>query len=216
METNSLTFEAGGFRATRLQLEPADGSAEAKAHALWKAHYLLGKLAAHKHYFTDYTRGCSGTCKGFCTNLTNGCSLVKHRVAAALLAKDAIVWEVWRQQPAANLAANSLAFCGILRLSDVEPGCSGKAHYMFFDGARLKEKTPILQAWKEFAFSKLQLKRVTIEVPENAYALAKHAVRELGFGGGFEHRGLPVEGVIRGARVIDGKPMNIFVLGVLA
>ena len=211
---DELAFSAGGFIAKRLQLEPADGSPEAKAHALWKAHFLLGKLAAHKHYFTDYTRGCDGACKGFCVNLTNGCSLVKHRVAAALLAKDALVWEVWRQE-SATLPAN-IAFCGILRLSDVEPGCSAKAHYMFFDGARLKEKTPILQAWKEFAFGRLGLQRVSIEVPENAYALAKHAVKELGFGGDFEYTGLPVEGVLRSARVINGKPMNILVMGVLA
>lgn len=199
--------------AKRLQLEPADGSPEAKAHALWKAHYLLGRLAAHKHYFTDYTRGCAGECSGFCINAAPGCQMVKHRVAAALLAKDAIVWEVWRLGEAAK-SAPQLAFCGILRLSDVEPGCSAKAHYMFFD-SKLKEKTPILLAWKDFAFSRLGLKRVSVEVPANAFALAKHAVKELGFGGGYAYRGLPVEGVLRGAKMLDGKPMDILMLGAL-
>jgi hypothetical protein len=210
----NASFQTEAFAARPLQLDPADGSPEAKAHALWKAHYLLGRLAAHKHYFTDYTRGCAGECAGFCINREPGCQLVKHRVAAALLAKDALVWEVWRQE-SATLSSNPLAFCGILRLSDVEPGCSGKAHYMFFDG-RLKEKTPILQAWKDFAFQRLGLKRVTIEVPANAFALAKHAVRYLGFGGGYSYRNLPVEGVIRGAKVIDGQLMDMMILGAQA
>lgn len=208
LETHS--FAAGDLSARLLQLEPADGSAEAKAHALWKAHLLLGKLAAHKHYFTDYTRGCEGQCKGFCVNLTSGCQVVKHRVAAALLAKDALVWEVWRQP------ANSVDFLGILRLSEVEPGCSAKAHYMFWDSKPLKGKTPILLAWKDFAFTRLGLKRVTIEVPATHYTLAKHAVKHLGFGGQFEYKGLPVEGVMRQAKTFDGKDIDILVLGALA
>lgn len=207
---DNWSFETDTFVANRLQLEPADGSPEAKAHAVWKSHLLLSKLAAHKHYFTDYTRGCSGDCKGYCVNLTSGCQIVKHRVAAALLAKDALVWEVWRKP--ATSAAKSVDFAGILRLSEVEPGCTAKAHYMFFDG-RLKEKTPLLLAWKDFVFSRLNLRRITIEVPENAFALARHAVRDLGFGGRYDYAGLPVEGVLTGAKVMDGKPLDIIVLG---
>ena len=202
---DSLEFAGGNFVARRLQLEPADDSPTAKAHAIWKSHLILGRLAAHKHYFTDYTRGCTGQCEGFCRDLAAGCKTVKHRIAAALLAKDALVWEVWRQTP-------KIDFCGILRLSEVEPGCTAKAHYMFFDG-HLKDKTPILQAWKEFAFTKMQLRRVTVEVPSNAFALAKHAVKYLGFGGGYEYRNLPVEGVIRQAKVLDGKPLDLIILG---
>ena len=200
-----IEFEAGPFIAKRLQLEPTDDSPTAKAHAIWKSHLLLGRLSAHKHYFTDYTRGCTGQCEGFCRDLAAGCKTVKHRIAAALLAKDAVVWEVWRQTPKVD-------FCGILRLSEVEPGCTAKAHYMFFD-SHLKDKTPILQAWKEYAFSKLRLRRVTIEVPSNAFALAKHAVKYLGFGGGYTYRNLPVEGVIRQAKVLDGKPLDLIILG---
>lgn len=203
---NSLRFTAGDFEAKILQLDPADDSAAAKAHAIWKSHLLLGRLAAHKHYFTDYTRGCSGECAGFCRNAAPGCAMVKHRVAAALLAKDAICWEVWR---------SSVDFCGILRLSEVEPGCSAKAHYMFFDG-KLKDKTSILQAWKEFAFSRLGLRRVTIEVPSNAFTLAKHAVKHLGFGGDYDYAGLPVEGVMKQARIFEGKPIDMLILGCVA
>lgn len=200
-----MEFRTDSFVASRLQLEPADGSPEAKAHAIWKSHLLLGRLAAHKHYFTDFTRGCAGECSGFCKNMSKGCQTVKHRVAAALLAKDALVWEVWR-------AGSNVDFCGILRLSEVEPGCDAKAHYMFFDG-RLNDKTELLQAWKAWVFSNLKLRRVTIEVPENAYALARHAVRHLGFGGGYSYRELPVEGVKRGAKVMDGQPLDILILG---
>jgi len=196
---------AGPFTARRLQLDPADGSAEAKAHVIWKSHLLLGRLAAHKHYFTDYTRGCNGQCAGFCRDLSSGCSNVKNRVVRALLAKDALVWEVWRTQ-------GTVDFCGILRLSEVEPGCTAKAHYMFFDH-KLKDKTELLQAWKQWVFSNLKLRRVTIEVPANAFTLARHAVRYLGFGGRYNYRGLPVEGVITGAKVLDGKELDMLILG---
>lgn len=210
-----ITFSSEHFLAKRLQLEPADGSPEAKAHAVWKSHLLLGRLAGHRHYFTDYTRGCAGECSGFCTNQAPGCQQVKHRVAAALLAKDAIVWEVWRKE-ASDLAGNLIDFCGILRLSDVEPGCTATAHYMFFDH-KLKDKTEVLQAWKEWAFADHAgwqgLRRITVQVPSNAFTLAKHAVQHLGFGGDYEYEGLPVEGVIRQAKIMDGQPLDIILLG---
>lgn len=198
-----LTFSTDDFLATKLDLAEPDDPA-AKSHIVWKSHILLSRLAAHKHYFTDYTRGCSGECAGFCRNLTPGCATVKQRIATALLAKNAILWEVWRKDP--------VDFVGILRLSEVEPGCNAKAHYMFFD-SRLKDKTPILRAWKDWAFSQLNLRRITVEVPANAFVLAKHAVKELGFGGDYTYKGLPVEGVMRGATVLDGKPLDIIILG---
>lgn len=205
-----MTFAVGGFVAKPLRLDPVDGSPEAKAHAIWKSHLMLGRLAAHQHYFTDYSRGCAGECGGFCKDLAVGCKMVKHRVAAALLAKDAFVWEVWR---------NSVDFCGILRVSDVEPGCDAKAHYCFFDG-RLKDKTPLLKAWRDWGFSSRPgwpaLHRVTLEIPEDAFALAKHAVKHLGFGGGYTYRGLPVEGVRRAAKWINGRPLDLIILGYMA
>lgn len=202
---NDLDFIAGDYTATRLQLEPADGSPEAKAHAIWKSHMILGRLASHKHFFTDYTRGCAGECAGFCRNLVPGCATVKHRVAGALLAKDALVWEVWRKDP--------VDFCGILRLSDLEPGCNAKAHYMFWDKRSLKDKTELLLAWKSWVFSNLNLRRITVEVPSNAFALARHAVRYLGFGGRYDYDGLPVEGVMVGAKMLDSKPLDVLILG---
>lgn len=204
-----ITIEAGDFVAKRLQLEPekdADGtiSKAALAHAVWKSHFLLSRLAAHKHYFTDFTRGCSGECTGFCKDLVPGCKTVKHRVASALLAKDALVWEVWRK-------AAPVDFCGILRLSEVEPGCNAKAHFMFFD-SRLKDKMPLLAAWKDWVFTNLGLRRITVEVPANAFVLAKAASR-LGFGGSFDYNGLPVEGVLRQAKILDGEPLDMLIMG---
>lgn len=201
----NIDFTAAPFRATRLQLEPADSSPAAIAHAAWKSHLLLSRLAAHKHYFTDYTRGCAGECSAFCKDLVPGCRIVKHRVAAALLEKNALVWEVWR-------GPENVDFCGILRLSEVEPGCNAKAHFMFFD-RKLKDKVPLLQAWKAWVLQNLGLRRVTIEVPSNAFALAKTAVRYLGFGGRYDYNGLPVEGVMAGAKMLDGEELDIMILG---
>ena len=201
----NFDFSAGALRACRLQLEPADSSAEAKSHIIWKSAVLLGKLAAHKHYFTDYTRGCYGECQGFCRDLSVGCRIVKHRVVAALLEKNALCWEVWR-------GPGNVDFCGILRLSEVEPGCNAKAHYMFFDG-KLKDKTPLLLEWKRWVRDTLSLRRITIEVPANAFALARHAVQYLDFGGPYLYRGLPVEGAMIGAKVLDGKELDIMILG---
>jgi len=210
-----MEFRAGDFVARRLQLDPADDSLAAGAHAIWKSHLLLGKLAAHKHFFTDYTRGCSGECSGFCKDLVSGCKIVKHRVVAALLAGNALVWEVWRQPSG---AAGPVDFCGILRLSEVEPGCDGLAHYCFFD-KHLGDKTALLQAWKTWAFTEhpgwIPLNRVSIEFPETHYALGKHAMKHLGFGGPFEYKDLKVEGVKQAAKVLDSKPINMLIMGCL-
>lgn len=202
-----LSIEAGDFIAKRLQLEPTEDTTAAKAHAVWKSHFLLSRLAAHKHYFTDYTRGCAGECSGFCKDLAPGCKAVKQRVASALLSSNAIIWEVWRRDD----AGNPVDFCGILRLSEVEPGCNAKAHFMFFD-SKLKDKTPLLAAWRDWVLSNMKLHRITVEVPANAFALAKVANR-LGFGGDFEYAGLPVEGVLRQAKTLDGEHLDIMLMG---
>lgn len=204
-----MEFSAGPFVAKRLQLEPADGSSEAAAHAIWKSHLLLGKLAAHKHFFTDYSRGCMGECAGFCNNASPACATVKQRIVSTLLNKNAILWEVWKHD------AGKIDFCGILRLSEVEPKCSAKAHYMFFD-QRLKEKTPILLAWKDWVFSKLGLHRVGVEIPAHAYALAKHAYRDLGFGGSVPYNGIKVEGIMEQAVKWNGSWHDLLLMGCVA
>ena len=111
---------------------------------------------------------------------------------------DALNWEVWSKDE----FGKSLDFVGIIRLEKVLIGCDATAHYFFFDG-KLKDKTSLLKAWKNWLFSEhgkwIPLHRITIEVPTHAFALARHAHKHLGFGGPYDYKyrnaKLKIEGV---------------------
>ena len=63
------------------------------------------------------------------------------------------------------------------------------------------------------------MERLTLEIPEHYYALARHASRKLGFGGPFKYKtkgfSIPVEGVRKNAYHKDGTLWNTLLLGKL-
>ena len=167
--------------------------------------HVLRSLLSFDMVFTDFAKGCASRC-GEC----DACVL-RMRIASNILADPASwVWEVWREGDELPV--------GIMYLTYVIPGTSAVAHYAFFDG-HLADKTEILESVIRWCFSDhpeigwSALMRLTIEIPSFAHALARHAVRRLGFGGAFKYRALPVEGVRRSAIRWRGEPHDILVLG---
>lgn len=177
-----------------------------------KWHRLLSTIIRHESFFTDYTKACDEGC-GECSR----CLTAKQNVTANLIDPKSLAWEVWSKNPETN---EILDFVGILRLSNISPGCDATAHYFFFDG-KLHDKTPLLRAWARWAFKDhehwLGLNRVTVEIPAHAFALARHAHRKLGFGGPFayRHKGskIFVEGVRRKAILKDSVWQDALVMG---
>jgi len=177
-----------------------------------KWHRLLSTIIRHESFFSDYTKACDEGCGG-CSR----CLVTKQAVTANLIDNKSLHWEVWSKDPETQ---EILDFVGILRLSNISPGCDATAHYFFFDG-RLQDKTPLLRAWARWAFKDheqwMALKRVTIEIPSHAFALARHAYRKLQFGGPFEYRSkgskIPVEGVRRSAVLKDGIWQDALIMG---
>ncbi len=186
MEANSVNFEAGGYYAKPLHLSYAD--MDEFALASWKANYIVKRCSEHEAFFSDYMKDTPAA---------------RNAVIATLGKPDTLLWEVHSK---AAKSADHLDLAGILRLSEVVPGCSAKAHYFFFDG-HLRDKTELLQSWKDWAFTVAGLHRVTIEVPGFAKALASHARRHLGF---------IDEGCMRQAIKWRGDWHDVHILGCLA
>lgn len=169
---------------------------------------ILNETIRFETVFTDYTQACSDVC-GVCEDCLR-CKLV---VSALLTAPNGRSWEVWGDEG---------SLVGLIYFTDIVPGEDATAHYCFFD-ERLKDKTPILRAMAEWAFSAHEnwepLRRLTIAIPDYAFALARHAHRALGFGGDFvyERNGvsLPVEGVKRSALQWRGQRRDVLILGLL-
>jgi hypothetical protein len=174
---------------------------------------IIRSVARFENIFTDYERACSPICDDVL-----GCSRCRERlecVSRVLSDPKARVWEVWRVD-------GEFEVVGIIYLTNVIPGCDALAHYVFFD-SDLNGKTELLKELMTWATTDREdwagLKRITIEIPEYAYALARHAVRKLGFGGDFTYKGkrnrdgIPVEGVKRKAIRWNGQDADVLVLG---
>jgi hypothetical protein len=96
------------------------------------------------------------------------------------------------------------------------------AHYVFFDGD-LRSKTKLLQRVLDWVFVDhpevgwTGLQRLTLTIPDYAYALARHAQRYLGFSGPFTYKTggktIKVEGVKRHAINWRGEPRDLIIMG---
>ena len=138
-------------------------------------------------------------------------------IASALTKPDSLTWEVWRAED-----GQVVDVVGILHLSEIRNGHDAVAHYVFFDGD-LRGKTDLIEKVLDWAFTDHDdwpaLQRLTIEIPDFAFALARHAQKKLGFGGPFKHRvggkTVNVEGVKRGALMWRGEPRDLLIMGKL-
>lgn len=182
---------------------------------------IVRRTAGMETLFTDFLPAC----KPLCEDVTQceRCADRLRAVAWSLTKPDARAWEVWRHGESSEVV-------GILYLTKINPGCDALAHYAFFDHD-LKSKTKLIEQMIGWCFSDhddwYALRRLTIEVPSFAAALASHATKKLGFGGGFTHKFhhrsktgghrpptvIPVEGVRRKAIRWRGEDADLLILG---
>lgn len=138
-------------------------------------------------------------------------------IAASLTKPDSLTWEVWRYED-----GEVVDVVGIFHLSEIRPGHDAVAHYVFFDG-NLRGKTELIKKMLDWSFRDHEdwdaLRRLTIEIPDYAFALARHAQHKLGFGGPFKHRiggkTVKVEGVKQGALRWRGESRDLLIMGKL-
>jgi len=164
--------------------------------------HILDNMITFETMFTDYQKNDNTR---------------RASIAASLTKLDSVTWEVWELE---NQLPVDLV--GILHLSDIVPGQDAVAHYVFFDGD-LRGKTTLLQRVLDWVFEDhpeagwRSLQRLTLTIPDYAYALARHAQHYLGFGGQFTYKTggktIKVEGVKENAISWRGEPRHLIIMG---
>jgi hypothetical protein len=176
---------------------------------------VLRGVAKYESLFTDYQRACEPVCAD--ATQCARCASRIMRVSSILTDPKAYVWEVWK------LDDEGTDVVGIVYLTDVVVGGDATAHYVFFD-QDLHSKTKLLEQMIGWCFQDhpdegwVALRRLTITVPEFAFALARHATRKLGFGGPYKYKSqrgalVDVEGVKQKAIPWRGENADLLVLG---
>jgi hypothetical protein len=176
---------------------------------------VLRGVAKYESLFTDYQRACEPVCSD--ATQCQRCASRIMRVSSILTDPKAYVWEVWR------LDDEGTEVVGIVYLTDVVVGGDATAHYVFFD-QDLHSKTKLLEQMIGWCFEDhpsegwVALRRLTITVPEFAFALARHATKKLGFGGPYKYKSqrgalVDVEGVKQKAIPWRGENADLLVLG---
>jgi RimJ/RimL family protein N-acetyltransferase len=173
---------------------------------------IVRKTCSFDTAFSDYQATCADNCVSN-SALADFCELCKVRAAVVAVAlTKGLTWEVWGDE----------GVVGIIRLSDIRPGEDALGHYIFFD-RKLNGKTEVVQAIINWAFEEHEgwtpLHRLTVQVPDFAFALARHATKKLGFGGPFDFemkgRTIPVEGVKREGIMWRGTRRDLLTLGLV-
>ena len=172
--------------------------------------WVIKNIAEHETLFTDYERMCEDRCFR-----CDQCIARLRDITSMLTHPAAMVWEVWPE-------SGSEFPVGLMYLTRIHVGCDATCHYIFFDG-KLKDKTGILKQTVEWCFRDhpdlgwLGLRRLTVELPDYAFALARHANKHLGFGGPFEYKkngtALHVEGVREHALRWRGEDRDLIIMG---
>lgn len=91
-------------------------------------------------------------------------------IAAWLTDPDHFFWEVWR----------SGACIGILGLSRVIVGLDAVGHFAFFDRQLVGRRTLVVKMMR-WAFEQLQLRRLSVEIPDHLDPLIRFCRVKLGF-----------------------------------
>lgn len=141
----------------------------------------------------------------------------QSHVASMLGRPDTLVWEVWKFGEEPELT-------GVIYFTRIVPGADAIGHYIFFDETLGADKTRLMRDVMDWVFQEHEdlgweaLNRLTVEVPDYAFILARHASEKLGFGGPFEYHPkgrdpIAVEGVKRDAVFWDGGWHDKMILG---
>lgn len=129
-----------------------------------KLTYMLDRLVEHESEWTDFQAD----------------PKVRRTIASSYFA-DAVtgkivVLEVWRLDHETTLI-------GLIGFTDINPGVDLSFHPVFFDG-KLKNgvgKRELLLRAMDWAFDTFNLNRMSLQVPEDRYALVKFSRTKLGF-----------------------------------
>lgn len=210
MIAEAVQEEAGGSGTVHFEAYPFTPTPQ-RSHITSR---IIREVSCFETLFTDYERACVPLCADVypCPR----CRSRLETVAWRLSHPSARVWEVWKKGPDADVI-------GILYLTDVIPGGDAKAHYVFWDTG-LKDKTELIENMIQWCFEDHEnwnaLRRLTVEVPDYAFALARHAANKLGFNGDFKYfipgRGrqhIPVEGIKRNVLPWRGEMHDMLILG---
>ena len=164
---------------------------------------ILSNMIRFENMFTDYQKNDETR---------------KRSVVANFMKPDSLTWEVWKLD-AASLPVDLV---GILHLSEIRLGQDAIAHYVFFD-EKLSGKTNLINTVIDWAFEDHPesgweaLNRITVMVPDMAFALARHARRYLGFGGPFTYKigrkSVQLEGIKRNAIRWHGQKRDLLFMG---
>lgn len=95
-------------------------------------------------------------------------------VARTITSPENFVWEVWKKR-----APEPLSLVGVLLLTRVVANLDALAHFAFFD-RQLVGKRPLVQTMLDWCFEQLELRRISVEIPEHLGPLIRFA-RKLGF-----------------------------------
>lgn len=183
---------------------------------------ILRNIFTHETVFSDYQRGCGECDEKLLEEMCERCQRQMRVISKTLGSPDSRVWEVWKVGG---------EVVGVIFFSDIVPGNDAKGHYIFFD-QKLSNKTGVLNEIMSWAFEDhttegwRALRRITIEIPDHASALIRHAHKRLGFGGRFRHvlssrifkgklqeTSVKVEGVKEKAVMWRGELRDLLILG---
>lgn len=177
--------------------------------------HVLREMSRYETIFTDYQRACVPLCDDV-TQCPN-CAGRIMRVSQVLTDPKARAWEVWQNDE------KGTSIVGMVYITDIVLGGDAIAHFVFFDD-ELRGKANLLESMIQWCFTDnpedgwVGLRRLTVEVPDFAFALARYANRKLGFGGEYLYRGrkgsaIPVEGVKKSAIPWRGTHADLLLLG---
>ena len=126
-----------------------------------KVSYLLDRLVEHDGYWSDYQAG-------------------RREIAASLLTDpNNVLFEIWKRgEPTAEVQP-----VGLVVFTDIIPYVDCQFHPIFFDGklANALGKRNILLSLLAWAFQRLRVERISVEIPEFAGQLIAYARKKLGF-----------------------------------
>lgn len=168
--------------------------------------HIMRNIVANEVVFSDFTRACDERCYE-----CEDCLRAMTTASRILSNPTAIIFEIW--DSADEEARVPIGVVVLLAINAQEM----HAHFCFFDG-KLRNKASLLESIVEWVFAApVPPRRITIEVPDYAHALARFGNRHLGFGGQFAYHGagkaIQVEGIRKAAVRWRGVDRDVLVLG---
>lgn len=144
-----------------------------------KLSYVLDRVVEHESEWTDFQQDVGA----------------RRRIASSYIAAhirgEIVVLEAWHFKPEPELV-------GLLGFTHIVPKVNAQFHPVFFDGKirNAMGKRELLLRAMDWAFASYDLHRLSVELPENRYALVRFIREKLGFRFEAENRSIKQEKVV--------------------